>query len=71
MERAKLDKSLAPVHDLLNTWRHIAFAELREPGIHERLLAKAEQIRRTGKNPEAVPADELEDLIRQRLGRTV
>jgi hypothetical protein len=34
-----------------------------------RLLAKAELIMHTGHNPDAVPFDDMQELIRQRLGR--
>ncbi len=69
LERAKQTKDLAGVHDLLNKWRHTAYMEMRDPGSHYRMLAKAEQIMRTGRNPDAVPFEDMQALIRQRLGR--
>ncbi|MGH3622670.1 MAG: DUF6247 family protein [Sciscionella sp.] len=69
LERAKQAKDLAPVHDLLAKWRHLAYAELRDPGSYYRLLAKAEQITRTGHNPDAGSFEDMQALIRQRLGR--
>jgi hypothetical protein len=33
------------------------------------MLAKAEQIMRTGRNLDAVPFEDMQALIRQRLGR--
>jgi len=69
LERAKQSKDLAGVHDLLNKWRHTAYMEMRDPGSHYRMLAKAEQIMRTGRNPDAAPFEDMQALIRQRLGR--
>ena len=69
LERAKQSKDLAEVHDLLNKWRHTAYMEMRDPGSHHRMLAKAEQIMRTGRNPDAAPFEDMQALIRQRLGR--
>jgi hypothetical protein len=42
---------------------------MRDPGSHYRMLAKAEQILRTGRNPDAAPFEDMQELIRQRLGR--
>ena len=67
--RANQSKDLAGVHDLLNKWRHTAYMEMRDPGSHYRMLAKAEQILRTGRNPDAAPFEDMQALIRQRLGR--
>lgn len=69
LERAKQAKDLASVHALLNKWRHFAYAQMRDPGSYFRLLAKAEQITRTGQNPDAVPIEDMRALLRQRLGR--
>ncbi len=69
LERAKQSKDLAGVHDLLNKWRHTAYLEMRDPGSYYRMLAKAEQIMRTGRTPDAVPFEEMQALIRQRLGQ--
>jgi len=69
LERAKRSKDLAGIHDLLGKWRHIAYLELRDSGSYHRLLTKAEQIRRTGSNPDAASWEDLQALIQQRLGR--
>lgn len=69
LERAKQSKDLAGVHDLLGKWRHIAYREMREPGSHSRMLAKAEHILRTGHNPDAASFEDLQAVIRARLGR--
>jgi Family of unknown function (DUF6247) len=69
LERAKQSKDLTEVHDLLTKWRHTAYMEMRDPGSHYRMLAKAEQILRTGRNPDAAPFEDMQELIRQRLGR--
>ena len=57
------------MHELLSKWRYIAYLERRDPGTYHRLLSKADQISRTGSNPNAVPYGELQALIRRRLGR--
>ena len=41
---------------------------MRDPGSHHRMLAKAEQIMRTGRNPDAAPFEDMQALIRHRLG---
>lgn len=69
LDQAKAEKNLAGVHKLLHKWRHIAYAELRDPGSYSRLMAKAEQIMRTGENPTARSFDDMQALIRERLGR--
>jgi hypothetical protein len=69
LERAKQSKDLAGVHDLLDKWRHTAYLEMRDPGSYYRMLGKAEQIMRTGRNPDAVPFEDMQALIRQRLIR--
>jgi hypothetical protein len=69
LEHAKQSKDLAEVHDLLNKWRHTAYMEMRDPGAYYRMLAKAEQITRTGRNPDAASFEDMQALIRQRLGR--
>lgn len=68
LDQAKADKDLAGVHRLLHKWRHIAYAELRDRGSYSRLLAKAEQIIRTGENPTARSFEDMQALIRERLG---
>lgn len=69
LERAKQSQDLSGVAELLGKWRHIAYREMREPGSHSRMLAKAEQILRTGHNPDAGSFEEMQALIRARLGR--
>jgi hypothetical protein len=68
LDHAKATKDLAGVYRLLAKWRHLAYGELRDPGSYYRVLAKAEQIMRTGENPTAGAAEDLNDLIRERLG---
>lgn len=69
LEQAKASKDLAGVHQLLRKWRHVAYAEMRDPGSYFRLLAKAEQIVRTGENPNAGSFDDMQAVIQERLGR--
>jgi hypothetical protein len=69
LERAKQSKDLAGVHDLLDKWRHTAYLEMRDPGSYYRMLGKAEQIMCTGRNTDAVPFEDMQALIRQRLIR--
>jgi hypothetical protein len=67
LETAKRDKDLGPIDTLLSKWRHLAYAELRDPGSYYRALAKAEQIMRTGANPDAGSAADMRALIERRL----
>ena len=69
LEQAKHDMDLAPVRSLLTKWRHLAHAELRDPGSTQRLHEKAAEIERTGQNPDAVSMDEVRQLIDRRLAR--
>lgn len=69
LEQAKASKDLAGVHRLLTKWRHLAYTELRDPGSYFRVLAKAEQIARTGENPTAGSYEQMQALIGERLGR--
>jgi len=69
LEEAKQTHRLADIMDLLVKWRHIVYAELKDPGSYYRLMAKAETILRTGRNPDAVPLEDVRELIRKRLGR--
>lgn len=71
LEQAKVSKDLAGVHSLLHNWRHLAYAELRDPGCYFRLQAKAEQIMCTGENPSAGSFEDMQALIRERLRRWV
>ena len=49
------------MHDLLDKWRHITYLEMRGPGSYHRMSAKAEQIMRTGPNPDAVPFEDMQE----------
>lgn len=69
LELAKQEKNLMAIHALLSRWRHLAYPELKDPGSHLRMLAKAEQIERIGANPDAVPIEDMRALIERRLGR--
>jgi hypothetical protein len=69
LDEAKQSYSLTAVTSLLLKWRHIAYGELKEPGSYYRIMAKAETILRTGKNPDAVSVEDVRALIRQRLGK--
>ncbi|MGH4008576.1 MAG: DUF6247 family protein [Pseudonocardiaceae bacterium] len=69
LEHAKQSKDLDGVHELLNKWRHTVYMEMRDPGSYNRMLAKADQIMRTGRNPDAVSFEDMQVLIRQRLSR--
>jgi len=61
---------LGPVFKVLANYHQIAIATQQE-GVeaHRKLLAKADLIARTGKNPDARPYDELKALLDKRLGR--
>lgn len=69
LERAKHEKDITAIHSLLGKWRHLAYTELQDPGSYFRMLAKAEQIERTGSNPGAVSIEDMRALIERRLGR--
>ena len=69
LEQAKQDKDLAPIGSLLAKWRHVAVAELREPGVIQRLAGKVDLIRQTGQNPETVSLRDVRRFIDQRLSR--
>ncbi|SFQ05957.1 hypothetical protein SAMN05421810_104339 [Amycolatopsis arida] len=72
LERAKRDKTITGVHDMLHKWRHLAYRELKDPGAYYRLLATLEQAARRGRGPEgSVPGFEVTTLIGDRLGRRV
>jgi hypothetical protein len=68
LERAKQSKDLSAVHEFLRKWRHIAHSEAADPGSYFRVLAKAEQIAQTGYNRDAATAEQMQELLRQRLG---
>ncbi len=69
LERAKQSMDLSGVPELVGKWRHTVYQERREPGSYERMLARAEQILRTGHNPDAGSFEDMQALIRARLGR--
>lgn len=70
LERAKQAKDLAPVHELLNKWRHFACAELKDPGSYFRLLAAAAHTMATGEAPAgSVSGEEIKARIRERVAR--
>lgn len=69
LDRVKESQDLTGLHALLNKWQHTAYLEQRDPGAYYRMLAKAEQITRTGSNPDAVPFEDMLELIRERQGR--
>ncbi|RZS37726.1 hypothetical protein EV193_105284 [Herbihabitans rhizosphaerae] len=70
LERAKQDKDLRPVHELLGKWRHLAYAELVEPGSYFRTLAVAAHIQATGQpRTGSVSGDDVRAMIDRRLGR--
>ena len=68
LDRVKQSKDLTNLHELLNKWRHTAHMEMRDPGSYYRMLAKAEQIQRTGGNPDAASFEDMQALIQERLG---
>lgn len=68
LDRVKQSQDLAELNDLLAKWRHTAYTEIRDPGSYYRTLGRAEQILRTGQNPDAVPFEDMQALIAQRQG---
>ena len=70
LEEAKQTQDLAGVQDLLVKWRHFAYAELTEPGSYFRVLATAAHTLATQQAPAgSVSGEEIDELIRRRLGR--
>lgn len=58
------------VLDVLRNYHCIAWLTQRQgPEAHRRMLDKAAEIMRTGKNPDAVSIEDIKALISQRLGR--
>jgi uncharacterized protein DUF6247 len=49
--------------------RHIAYQEMRDPGSYYRMLARVEQVQRSGGNPDGVPFEQMQTLIRDRQDR--
>ena len=66
LEWAKRSQELVGVHDLLAKWRHTAHLEMRDPGSYHRMLAKAEHILLTGRNPDAASFEDMQALIQRR-----
>ena len=63
--------SLDEVHDTLESWRRVAWlvSEHGQDG-YRRMMAQAQETLRTGQSPPgSVGIDEIEALIRARLGR--
>lgn len=69
LDRVKESQDLTILHELLNKWRHTAYMEMRDPGSYDRMLAKAEQIQRTGHNPAAGSFADMQALLRARLAQ--
>lgn len=70
LDKAKESKDLAEVHDFVRSWRHIAYAEMRDPGSYFRVQAIAERALVTGLAPEgSISGEEMHALIDRRLGR--
>jgi hypothetical protein len=69
LDRTKASKSLDEIRDLLARWRGIASAEVREPGSHGRMLAKASHILATSEHSGARTLEDLQAVIGERLGR--
>jgi hypothetical protein len=61
---------LSPVFDVLRNYHRIAcITRLNGASSHRRMLAQAEEIARTGKNPDGRSEEQLMALINKRLGR--
>jgi uncharacterized protein (DUF849 family) len=70
MSEASRSFDLTPVLDVLRNYHRIAVMTKQEgPETHRRLLAKAAEIARTGKNSDARSEEEMMDLINKGLGR--
>jgi hypothetical protein len=70
LDRVKQAMELAPMYELLNKWRHLAYAELKDPGSYFRLLATTEHTLSTRQAPAgSVPGEDIMARIEQRLGR--
>jgi hypothetical protein len=70
LDRVRRSQDLEPVQDLLAKWRHLAYAELTEPGSYFRVLARAERTLATGQAPpNSVSGEDIDALIHKRLGR--
>lgn len=70
MAEATRTLDLTRVLDILRDYHRVAWLT-RQQGVeaHRRMLEKASTIVRTGHNPDAVANEQVQALIRQRLGR--
>lgn len=70
MAEATESLDLTKVFAMLEHWRRTAWAtQAHGPDSYRRMLATAEHRLRTGERaPDAVPADEMKAMIRERLG---
>jgi hypothetical protein len=70
LDQAKREQDLEPVRQLLEKWRHFAYAELIAPGSYFRVLATASQTLATGQPPAgSVPWSQMRERLRERLDR--
>jgi uncharacterized protein DUF6247 len=70
MAEAARTLDLTRVLDVLRNYHRIAWLTQRHgPEAHRRMLDKAAEIMRTGRNADAVPIEDVKALISQRLGR--
>lgn len=61
---------LTTVLAVLRNYHRIAWLTQRQgPEAHRRMLDKAAEIMRTGHNPDGVSAEDMQALIRERLGQ--
>lgn len=70
MTEAAETLDLTRVLDVLRSYYRIARLTQRQ-GVeaHRRMMRKAAEIERNGKNPDAVPVEDIMELINKRLGR--
>ncbi|MBA3744619.1 DUF6247 family protein [Sporichthya sp.] len=69
VDRVKQSMDLADLQTLLHKWQHTVVMERRDPGSYARMLADAEEILRTGVNPNAGSFEEMQAVIRRRLSQ--
>ena len=68
MAEAARTLDLTRVLDVLRIHHRIAWLTRQQgPLAHRRTLDKAEEMVRTGRNPDAVPVEDVRALIRERL----
>lgn len=61
---------LTRVLDVLRNYHRIATLTRRQGAeAHRRMLNKAAEILRTGRNPDAVPIEDVRAMVRERLGQ--